>query len=90
MPKFICDNLIEAIDSFENKIKGFSNDDAILSAVETRTSSPIRILRDENYISNIDGIYPCGEGAGYSGGITSSAIDGIKVFESIIKKYSNK
>ena len=90
LPKFICDNLIEAIDSFENKIKGFSNDDAILSAVETRTSSPIRILRDENYISNIDGIYPCGEGAGYSGGITSSAIDGIKVFESIIKKYSNK
>ena len=59
----------------------------VLSAIESRTSSPIKILRDENYESNIKGIYPCGEGAGYAGGITSSAVDGIKVFEAIASKY---
>ena len=55
--------------------------------METRTSSPIRIIRDENFESNIQGIYPCGEGAGYAGGITSAAMDGMKVAEAIIKKY---
>ena len=55
--------------------------------VESRTSSPIRILRDEFYESNIKGIYPCGEGAGYAGGITSSAIDGLKCAEILIKYY---
>ena len=69
---------------FNNKIKGFSSDDTIIAAVEARTSSPIRILRNEDYISSIDGIYPCGEGAGYAGGITSAAIDGIKVAEKIM------
>ena len=61
-------------------------DDAILAGIESRTSSPVRIPRDENYESIIKGIYPCGEGAGYAGGITTSAIDGIKVAEQIIKK----
>ena len=58
--------------------------------VESRTSSPIRILRDEFYTSNIEGIYPIGEGAGYAGGITTSAIDGVKMAMNIAKKYKNK
>ena len=75
------------MDNFEKKIKGFSRDDTIIAGVETRTSSPVRIERDDSFMSNILGIYPCGEGAGYAGGITTSAMDGIKVAESIIKKY---
>ena len=89
LPKYICDDLIEAIEYFNTKIKGYSNDDSIISAVESRTSSPIRILRDENYMTNIEGIYPIGEGAGYSGGITTSAMDGIRCFEKIINIYKN-
>ena len=57
------------------------------SGMETRTSSPVRMIRNENLESNIRGMYPCGEGAGYAGGITSAAIDGIKVAEAIVKKY---
>ena len=86
-PKYITKSLIEAIENFNDKIKGFSNDDTILAAIESRTSSPIKIIRDENLESNIKGIYPCGEGAGYAGGIITSAIDGIKVAEIIAKKY---
>ncbi len=88
-PKFINDSLIEAIEYFSTKIPNFNRDDSILAAVESRTSSPIRILRDNKFQSNIKGIYPCGEGAGYAGGITTSAIDGIKVAEAIISEYSN-
>lgn len=84
LPKFICDDLVEAIEYFDNKIKGYADNDAIISGVETRTSSPVRILRDENYMSNIKGIYPIGEGAGYAGGITTSAMDGIRVCKKII------
>ncbi|MBP3635922.1 MAG: NAD(P)/FAD-dependent oxidoreductase [Bacilli bacterium] len=84
LPKFICNDLIEAIEYFNTKIKGYNNDDVIISGVETRTSSPIRILRGDNYMSNIKGIYPIGEGAGYAGGITTSAMDGIRCFEKII------
>ena len=72
---------------FNRKIPGFSNDDVLLLGVESRTSSSIRIKRNEEYESNISGIYPAGEGAGYAGGITTSAIDGILVFESIASKY---
>ena len=64
------------------------SNDAILAAPEARTSSPVRINRDDEFNSNIKGIYPCGEGAGFAGGITTSAMDGLKVFESIYKKYS--
>lgn len=85
--KEICDSLKEAIEYFGTKIKGYNREDAILAAVESRTSSPIRIIRNENYESNILGIYPCGEGAGYAGGITTSAIDGMKIAEEIIKNY---
>ena len=72
---------------FGHIVQGFDRKDAILSGMETRTSSPIRILRDENFESNIEGVYPSGEGAGYAGGITSAAMDGMKVAEAIIKKY---
>ena len=77
--------LIDSFEYFDTKIKGFNGDDTVLCAVESRTSSPIRIIRDENMESNIKGIYPIGEGAGYAGGITSAAVDGIKVFEQIVK-----
>ena len=89
-PEYVNASLKEGIEYFGTKIKGFNNDDAILAAVESRTSSPVRIVRDENFESNIKGIYPCGEGAGYAGGITTSAVDGIKVFEAIASKYSNE
>lgn len=88
LPSYISDSLKEAIPYFGTKIKGFDNDDAILAAIESRTSSPVRIVRDDNFVSNIDGIYPIGEGAGYAGGITSAAIDGIKASESIMDKYT--
>ena len=86
-PNYINDALKEAITSFDHQIKGYACDDAIIAAIESRTSSPIRIIRDDNGESNIKGIYPCGEGAGYAGGITSASIDGIKVAEWIAKKY---
>jgi len=84
-PSYIRESLIEAIDAFNNKIKGFNREDSILSAIESRTSSPVRIERDDNFESNIKGIYPIGEGAGYAGGITTSAIDGLKVVEKILQ-----
>lgn len=77
----------EAFEYFGRKIKGFDKGDTILAAVESRTSSPVRIERDQNGESSVKGIYPCGEGAGYAGGITSAAMDGIKIAEKIGKKY---
>ena len=87
-PEYISESLIQGIDSFASKIKNYNRYDAVMSGVESRTSSPLRILRDETFESNIKGIYPCGEGAGYAGGITSAAMDGIKVYEAISKKYA--
>lgn len=91
LPDFVTKRLQEGFISFDKKIKGFAVCDAVLSGVETRTSAPIRILRNEklNAISK-PYIYPCGEGAGYAGGIMSSAVDGIKVAIEIIKKYKPK
>lgn len=86
-PNYIIESLIAGIDYFDTKIKDFASDDAIISAVESRTSSPIRIERDNLGISSIKGIYPCGEGAGYAGGITSAAMDGILQAENIAKIY---
>lgn len=86
LPDFVTESLRLAIPEFAKKIKGFDLYDAILCGPEARSSSPVRIIRDENLLSNISGIYPCGEGAGYAGGITSAAVDGIKVAESIIEK----
>ena len=85
--KEITLSIKEALNSFAYKINDFNNPNTILCGVETRTSSPVRICRDENFEANIKGIYPCGEGAGYAGGITSSAVDGIKVAEAIVSKY---
>lgn len=87
LPDFINKSIKEAIPYFDTKIKGFANPSTILAAIESRSSSPVRIIRDGNFEANIKGIYPCGEGAGYAGGITTAAIDGIKVAEAIIKKY---
>lgn len=84
LPDYIGVPIKEAILNFEKKINGFAREDAILAAIETRTSSPIRILRNKNGESSIKGIYPAGEGAGYAGGIMSAAIDGIKVAENIV------
>ena len=86
--EYVVDN-VNIIENFDKKIKGFASDDALIVAPETRTSSPIRLIRNENLQSNISGIYPCGEGSGYAGGITTSAMDGIKVAEEIAKIYSN-
>lgn len=87
-PDYITSSLMEGIDFFSNKIKDYNRGDTVLSGVESRTSSPLRILRNDILESNISGIYPCGEGAGYAGGITSAAIDGIKVYEAITKLYA--
>ena len=89
LPTYISDSIKEAFESFGKKIKNFDDDDTVLAGVESRTSSPVRILRNDLFESNIKGIYPSGEGAGYAGGITSAAIDGIKVAEAIIKKYKS-
>lgn len=86
-PEELAVAIEEGIRSFEQKIKGFARPDALVSGVESRTSSPVRILRDESLQSRIAGLYPCGEGAGYAGGITSAAIDGLKVAESIVRNY---
>ena len=83
----ITSSLIEGIEYFSNKIDGYNRGDSILLGVESRTSSPIVIERDEELVSSVSGVYPCGEGCGYAGGITTASMDGIKVFESIIKKY---
>ena len=89
LPTFVCKELRYGLMSFERKIAGFSSDTAVLSGVETRTSSPLRILRGENLTAlGNDGIYPCGEGAGYAGGITSAALDGIRVAEKIMSRFA--
>jgi uncharacterized FAD-dependent dehydrogenase len=80
-------SFIEGMHSFAKHIPDFDRKDAIISGVESRTSSPVRIRRDEVFEANIRGIYPCGEGAGYAGGITSAAMDGMKVAEAVIRKY---
>lgn len=86
LPDYVSGTLKKGIEYFDTKIKGFGNDDALLTGVETRTSSPVTIVRNENLMCNIKGVYPCGEGAGYAGGITSAAVDGIKVACSIIEE----
>lgn len=89
LPAFLGDSMEEGIRAFDRIIPGFSRADALLSGVESRTSSPVRIMReDDTMMSRIKGIYPCGEGAGYAGGITSAAMDGMKVAEAILKKYT--
>ncbi len=87
MPDYAIEAIREALPAFERQIKGFAMDDAVLTGVETRTSSPISIKRGEDFQSlNTRGLYPAGEGAGYAGGILSAAIDGIKVAEAVARE----
>lgn len=88
LPEFVVQGIKEAIGPMGRRIKGFDSPNSILTAVESRSSSPVRILRNDRYESNIKGVYPSGEGAGYAGGITSAACDGIKVAESVIRYYN--
>ena len=85
LPAFAVDSIRQALPEFDKKIKGFSAPDAVLTGVETRSSSPIRVLRNELFVSSVNGLYPCGEGAGYAGGIMSAAVDGIRVAQAVIE-----
>lgn len=86
LPRFVTDAMRDAILEFDKKLHGFASEDAVLTAPETRSSSPVRIIRDDITLqSNIEGVYPCGEGAGYAGGITTAAVDGIRIAEAIAK-----
>lgn len=89
LPDYLNKAFVEGMDKFDHMIKGFNSDDAIIDGVESRTSSPIRINRDDNLQSpSVSGLYPCGEGAGYAGGIMSAAMDGIKVAEVIAARFN--
>ncbi len=85
LPDFISADIISAFSDFGKKIRGFDRPDALLSGVESRTSSPVRILRDASFQSSVPGIFPAGEGAGYAGGIMSAAIDGLKTAEAVLR-----
>jgi uncharacterized FAD-dependent dehydrogenase len=87
-PENLAKSLELGIKSFDRQIQGFANADTVLSGVESRTSSPIRIERNESFQIENTGIYPCGEGAGYAGGITSAAMDGIKIAEMIAQNFA--
>ena len=86
LPSYVIEGLKYGIVDFDKKLKGFNYNDAILIGIESRSSSPVRMIRDDNRQSNIKGIYPIGEGAGYAGGITSAALDGLKTAIFIAKK----
>jgi uncharacterized FAD-dependent dehydrogenase len=91
LPPYVTSLLKKSIDFFDSKINGFGMEDAVLTGVETRTSSPVRIPRDDNLEAlGINGLYPAGEGAGYAGGIVSAAVDGIRIAEKIMETYSNE
>ena len=83
LPAFVTDALREALPLLDRRLHGFADPDAIMTGVETRSSSPVRILRGDDFQSNIAGLYPCGEGAGYAGGIMSAAVDGLRVAEQV-------
>ena len=89
LPDFICRSLRLGIPEMGKKIKGFDSPEAVLTGVESRSSSPVRINRGDDLQSlSLRGLYPCGEGAGYAGGIVSAAVDGMKCAEEIIRKLS--
>ncbi|MBQ5629281.1 MAG: hypothetical protein IIU98_06075, partial [Ruminococcus sp.] len=86
LPDYVGESMAEAITAMGRRLSGFDNGDAVLTGVETRSSSPVRILRSSETLQSVAvaGLYPCGEGAGYAGGIVSAAVDGIKCAERII------
>ena len=90
LPEVITDALAEALPKLDRNLAGFSDADAVLTGPETRSSSPVRILRGENRQSTVGGFYPCGEGAGYAGGIMSAALDGIQTAEMLIQEMENR
>lgn len=90
LPEYIKDAIIEGVVSFDKRMPGYSSDDAVLSGIEARTSSPVRMIRGDELRCEGTCIYPCGEGAGYAGGITSAAVDGMKVAEAITSRFSNE
>lgn len=89
LPSFVHESIREALRAFGKRIKGFDTE-GVMTAVETRSSSPVRILRNEKGVANVSGLYPCGEGAGYAGGIVSAATDGLTVAGKIIALYSKE
>ena len=90
LPEYIKDAIIEGVVSFDKRMPGYSSDDAVLSGIEARTSSPVRMIRGDELRCEGTCIYTCGEGAGYAGGITSAAVDGMKVAEAIASRFSNE
>lgn len=88
LPKEVRASFIEGMEQFGRVIEGFDDKNVLVSGIESRTSSPVRICRDETFQSNIRGLYPCGEGAGYAGGITSAAMDGMRIAEVIAAEYA--
>ena len=84
-PDYINETLRAGLSGFSRLIRAFADGEAVLTAPETRSSSPVRILRDDTLQASLRGLYPCGEGAGYAGGILSSAVDGIRVAEAVLK-----
>ncbi len=87
LPDYVIEAIREALPAFGKQIRGFDRDDAILTGIETRTSSPVRITREHESLQSLNtrGLYPAGEGAGYAGGILSAGVDGIKVAEAVAK-----
>ena len=88
LPREVCLSMKQAITEMARKLRGFDHPDAVLTGVETRSSSPVRIMRNSETLESVGmrGLYPCGEGAGYAGGIISAAVDGIKCAEMVIQK----
>lgn len=87
LPEFAVAALREATPLFDRRLRGFATADALLTGVETRSSSPVRVLRNDTWQSNLHGVYPCGEGAGYAGGIMSAAVDGMRCAEALLSRY---
>ena len=88
LPEFLCASLAQALPVLDRKVRGYAAPDAVLTAVETRSSCPLRILRGEDGQSALRGLWPCGEGAGYAGGIMSAAADGLKTALKMIHTFS--
>ena len=90
LPRRITEVLEQAIPALGRKLEGFDDPDAVLTAPETRSSSPVRLPRDGGCSSAVRGLYPCGEGAGYAGGITSAAVDGMRCAEAVLRRLSGQ
>jgi hypothetical protein len=88
LPGYVTETLRQALPFFAKRLPGFDRPDAILTGIESRSSSPVRMVRNEALESNINGLYPAGEGAGYAGGIMSSAVDGLRAAEAVIRKFA--